>query len=179
MLTQFSADGSDKTTLAEFGFPPRVYPIGRLDHDSEGLLILSDDASLNAALLQPKRGHTRVYWAQVENVPSEDALARLREGVIVEGRRTMPADARLLDDEPSVPPRPVPIRFRKNIPTAWLELTLTEGKNRQVRKMTAAVGHPTLRLMRGAIGAMNLLELGLEPGQWRELSDDEVDLLFD
>jgi 23S rRNA pseudouridine2457 synthase len=179
VLTQFTAEGSDKTTLAKFGFPPRVYPVGRLDFDSEGLLILSDDASLNAALLRPERGHTRVYWAQVENVPTADALKRLRAGVIIEGRRTMPADAKLLESEPDVPPRPVPIRYRKNIPTAWIELTLTEGKNRQVRKMTAAVGHPTLRLMRAAIGELKLLELGLQPGEWRALTPGEVDLLFD
>lgn len=179
MLTQFSADGSEKATLAGFGLPSGVYPVGRLDFDSEGLLILSDDARMNAALLKPEEGHTRVYWAQVERVPDAEALARLRAGLVVEGRRTMPADARLLDSEPLLPPRPVPIRERKNIPTAWLELTLTEGKNRQVRKMTAAVGHPTLRLLRVAIGQLDLFDLELEPGEWRELDDDEVDLLFE
>jgi 23S rRNA pseudouridine2457 synthase len=179
VMTQFTADGSDKQTLAAFGFPPDVYPVGRLDFDSEGLLLLSDDAALNSALLQPERGHTRTYLAQVENVPSEESLKALREGVMVEGRKTLPAEAGVLKEEPNLPPRPVPIRERKNIPTAWLELTLTEGKNRQVRKMTAAAGHPTLRLIRVAIGNLWLDELELNPGEWTELNADEIMSAFD
>jgi 23S rRNA pseudouridine2457 synthase len=179
VITQFTADGSDKQTLAAFEFPPDVYPVGRLDHDSEGLILLSDDSALNASLLQPERGHTRTYLAQVENIPTDAALKSLREGVMIEGRRTLPADAGLLREEPDLPPRPVPIRERKNIPTAWIELTLTEGKNRQVRKMTAAAGHPTLRLIRVAIGNLWLDELELDPGEWVELKPKDVLLAFD
>jgi 23S rRNA pseudouridine2457 synthase len=179
VLTQFTQpDGSEKETLSPFHFPPDVYSIGRLDYDSEGLLLLSDDAALNAALLQPSHGHTRSYLVQVENIPSEEALEKLRRGVMVEGRRTLPCDAELLPTEPELPPRPVPVRFRKNIPTAWIKLTLTEGKNRQVRKMTAAVGHPTLRLVRISIGALTLQDLHLQPGEWKELSADEITRVF-
>lgn len=179
MLTQFTAEGSDKQTLASFDFPKDVYPIGRLDYDSEGLILLSDDAALNAALLRPERGHTRTYLAQVERTPSEAALSKLRSGVVIEGRKTMPADAELMPDEPDLPPRPVPIRFRKNIPTAWLSLTLTEGKNRQVRKMTAAAGHPTLRLIRISIGQLRLDELGIKTGEWKQLGAREIMKAFD
>ncbi len=180
MLTQFSQpEGSEKATLAQFGLPPEVYPIGRLDFDSEGLLLLSDDASLNAELLHPDRGHRRTYLAQVENIPNAQAMKDLALGVMIEGRRTRPAEAQLLPGEPRLPPRPVPIRVRKSIPTAWIRLTLTEGKNRQVRKMTAAVGCPTLRLMRVAIGDLQLMDLNLEPGQWKELTDEQLQLAFD
>ncbi len=175
ILSQFTrAEGSDKGTLALFGFPPGVYPVGRLDYDSEGLLLLSDDARLNGALLDPSGGHPRTYFSQVEGVPDTDALEQLRRGVIIEGRLTLPAEARLLDGEPDLPPRPVPVRFRKNIPTSWLALTLVEGRNRQVRRMTAAVGHPTLRLLRAAIGELELAALGLAPGSWRDLRHDEL-----
>ena len=158
--------------LAAAGLGPDVRAVGRLDHDSEGLLLLTADGALSHALTDPGRGHPRVYWAQVERVPEEEALARLREGVSLEGRPTRPCQARRLA-EPDLPPRPVPIRFRKNVPTAWVELVLGEGRNRQVRRMTAAVGHPTLRLVRVAIGPLRLLELGLEPGSWRWLSPAE------
>lgn len=180
MLTQFTQpEGSEKETLAAFHFPPDVYSIGRLDYDSEGLLLLSDDAALNSALLDPERGHRRTYLVQVDNVPSAPVLKQLEQGVMVEGRRTMPAEARLLNEEPGLPPRAVPIRVRKSIPTAWIELTLTEGKNRQVRKMTAAVGHPTLRLVRVSIGNLRLAELGLKPGDWVDLTDEQVMLVFE
>jgi 23S rRNA pseudouridine2457 synthase len=175
VLSQFSPDGSDKTTLAEFGFPRDVYPIGRLDYDSEGLLLLSNDGSLNKLLLDPLHAHARTYLVQVDNIPTQDALTQLRRGVIIEGRKTLPAKAELLTDEPNLPPRPVPIRFRKNIPTSWIELTISEGKNRQVRKMTAAVGHPTLRLVRIAIGKLSLFGLGLAPGEMKLLSPEEID----
>src|SRR5262245_22459765 len=148
VLSQFTPDGSPNRALAEFGFPPRVYPIGRLDSDSEGLLLLSDEADLNERLLHPRRGHHRVYWAQVERVPDTAALAKLSLGPVVPGRKSLSCRAWLLDPQPEVPPREPPIRFRKNVPTAWIGLALVEGKNRQVRRMTAAVGHPTLRLLR-------------------------------
>lgn len=152
---------------------PGVYPIGRLDRDSEGLLLLGDDGALAHALTDPRAGHPRTYWAQVEGRPDARALAALARGVVVQGRRTRPARVRLLRGEPPLPPRPVPIRVRRAIPTAWLELVLGEGRNRQVRRMTAAVGHPTLRLVRVAIGPLRLLELGLAPGAWRRLTPHE------
>jgi 23S rRNA pseudouridine2457 synthase len=152
---------------------PGVYPIGRLDRDSEGLLLLGDDGALAHALTDPAAGHPRRYWAQVEGRPDAAALAALARGVLVQGRRTRPARARLLRGEPPLPPRPLPIRVRRAIPTAWLELELREGRNRQVRRMTAAVGHPTLRLVRVAIGPLRLLELGIAPGGWRRLTAQE------
>lgn len=178
VVTQFSQGDGENGTLADFAFPPDVYPVGRLDADSEGLLILTDDTRLNGKLLDPVNAHERDYWVQVENVPDESALSKLRNGVVVQGRRTQPCRAELFDGEPSLPPRTVPIRFRKNIPTAWLKLSLTEGKNRQVRRMTAAVGFPTLRLVRYSIGSFTLDDLDLEPGQWRELDHAEVKALF-
>lgn len=171
VLSQFTPDGSPNRPLADFGFPPGVYPIGRLDADSEGLLLLSDEAALNARLLHPKRGHARLYWAQVERIPTPEALEQLQRGVMVAGRKTLPCRARMLDPQPEVPPRDPPIRFRKNVPDCWIELELVEGKNRQVRRMTAAVGHPTLRLMRVQIGEFKLDSL--IPGQWRELTPAE------
>jgi 23S rRNA pseudouridine2457 synthase len=152
---------------------PNVYAAGRLDHDSEGLLLLTDDGALAHALTDPRRGHPRTYWVQVERIPGPAALAALARGVTVQGRRTRPAQARLLEQPPRLPPRPVPIRFRKSVPTAWLELTLREGRNRQVRRMTAAVGHPTLRLVRAALGPLHLSNLSLAPGHWRALRPDE------
>jgi len=171
VLSQFTPDGSSNRLLAEFGFPPEVYPIGRLDADSEGLLLLSDETALNARLLEPRQGHARIYWAQIERIPSSEALAQIERGVLVAGRRTLPCRARLLDPQPQIPPRDPPIRFRKNVPDCWIELELVEGKNRQVRRMTAAVGHPTLRLMRVQIGGFKLADLA--PGQWRELTPVE------
>jgi 23S rRNA pseudouridine2457 synthase len=155
-----------------------VWPIGRLDHDSEGLLLLGDDGGLAHRLTSPRFAHPRTYWVQVEREPDAAALAALADGVVVRGRRTRPAEVRRLRDEPALPPRPVPIRFRKQVPTAWLELTLREGRNRQVRRMTAAVGHPTLRLVRVAIGPLHLLALGLAPGRWRELTEPERRALY-
>lgn len=176
VLSQFTPDGSPNRTLAEFGFPPGVYPIGRLDADSEGLILLSDEAALNQRLLHPTRGHERTYWVQVERIPSVEALRTLASGVTIQGRKTLPCRARMLEPQPEVPPRDPPIRFRKSVPDCWIELELIEGKNRQVRRMTAAVGHPTLRLVRVTIGAF---ELGkLPPGQWRELSLDDRHLVL-
>lgn len=178
ILCQFSKEpGSEKRTLAEFNFPKNVYSVGRLDFDSEGLLILTDDARLNDALLNPKNRHERTYLAQVERVPSAETLVRLAQGVLVEGRKTLPCRVELLEDL-NVPDRDPPIRFRKNVPTAWLQLSLHEGKNRQVRKMTAAIGHPTLRLLRSSIGSLKLNELNLAPGQWTLLSNEQIALLF-
>jgi 23S rRNA pseudouridine2457 synthase len=176
VLSQFTPDGSGNRSLADFGFPKDVYPIGRLDADSEGLLLLSDEAALNQKLLHPTRGHTRLYWVQVENVPDAASLRRLEEGVLIQRRKTLPCKARLLKPQPDVPPRNPPIRARKSIPTAWLGLELVEGKNRQVRRMTAAIGHPTLRLMRVRIGEFELGDL--PAGTWKTLSPSERALLL-
>lgn len=167
VLSQFSGDGSANRTLAEFGFPPRVYPIGRLDADSEGLLLLSDEPALNALLLHPRRAHRRVYWVQVEGIPGEEDLRRLSRGVVVQGRKTLPCRARLLTPQPDMPPRQPPIRFRKTVPESWIALELVEGKNRQVRRMTAAIGFPTLRLLRVRMG--NFEAPDLAAGKWRSL----------
>ena len=175
VLSQFSKPtDSDRTTLLEFDFPAYVYPIGRLDHDSEGLLLLSDDGRLNQFLLHPSHRHTRTYLAQVERTPLPEALRHLQQGVMVKGKETMPALVELLEKDPELTDRPVPIRFRKSVPTRWLKITLVEGRNRQVRRMTASVGHPTLRLVRVAIGSLNLFDLHLAPGEWKRLASSEV-----
>ena len=177
VLCQFTPDQPGQHTLADFGFPPGVYPLGRLDLDSEGLLLLSDEAGLNHRLLDPSSAHPRTYLAEVENIPTPAALETLRRGGIdLKGHKTRPCEANLLDAPPALPPRDPPVRFRQNIPTAWLALTLTEGKNRQVRRMTAAVGFPTLRLVRVAIGRLALEKL--EPGRWRELTTTERALIW-
>jgi 23S rRNA pseudouridine2457 synthase len=176
VLSQFSSDGSANRTLAEFGFPPRVYPIGRLDADSEGLLLLSDEPGLNDRLLNPRRGHRRVYWVQVEGAPGAAALGRLSRGVVVQGRTTLPCRASPLEPPPDVPPRQPPIRFRKTVPDGWIALEMVEGKNRQVRRMTAAVGLPTLRLWRARIGDFEMREL--PPGTWRRLTDAEREMVM-
>lgn len=176
VLSQFTPDGSPNRTLAEFRFPKGLYPIGRLDADSEGLLLLSDEPGLNTRLLHPTRAHTRTYWAQVERLPDAPSLARLERGIPLQGEPTRPCRARLLDPAPDLPPRDPPIRFRKTIPTAWLELQLIEGKNRQVRRMTAAIGHPTLRLLRVAIGQYPLGPL--PPGAWLELTPADRQDIF-
>lgn len=171
VLSQFTPEAGHPA-LDGFRLPKGVYPVGRLDRDSEGLLLLSDDGRFIKRLLEPRFGHPRRYLAQVENVPDEAALDALRAGVVIGDYRTRPCLAERLEAEPDLPPREPPIRYRANIPTAWLRLTLTEGKNRQVRRMTAAVGHPTLRLVREAIGRLTLE--GLRPGQWREIGPDDV-----
>jgi 23S rRNA pseudouridine2457 synthase len=165
VISQFTSDGSRYRTLAEFGLPARVYPIGRLDADSEGLLLLSDEPHWNARILGPEDGHEREYWVQVEGLPGEEELCRLAAGVIVQRRRTLPCRVRRLDPAPLIWPREPPIRFRKSVPDCWLGLVLMEGKNRQVRRMTAAVGYPTLRLIRVRIGKVPIGEL--KPGAWR------------
>ncbi len=172
VLSQFTRESNWKS-LEDFGpFPKDVYAVGRLDAESEGLLFLTNDIELRHHLLDPKFGHPRTYLAQVERIPDESSLEKLRSGIRINNTLTRPADVRLLLEELDLPPRPVPIRFRKNVPTAWLELTLREGKNRQVRRMTGAIGHPTLRLIRTQIGFLSID--GLDPGQWRSLSADEL-----
>jgi 23S rRNA pseudouridine2457 synthase len=213
VLSQFTGDlprqcastagGSANRTLAEFGFPKNVYPIGRLDADSEGLLLLSDEPEWNAKLLHPRHAHEREYWAQVEKIPTPESLKKLEKGVLVQGRKTLPCRAWLLEPQPEIfpisvaaprqsavilsseqsaalyrdaatpkiPPRNPPIRFRKSVPDCWIGLELVEGKNRQVRRMTAAIGHPTLRLIRVRIGNFWLGDL--PPGKWRILAAEE------
>ena len=158
-----------KRTLADFVDVRGVYPAGRLDTDSEGLLLLTDDGALQARIAHPRHKLAKVYWAQVEGVPTEAAIDRLRRGVDLGEFTTAPAGARLIDEPPGLWPRDPPIRHRARIPTRWLELTLKEGKNRQVRRMTARVGFPTLRLVRAAIGRVDLAALGLAPGTWRSV----------
>ncbi len=174
VLTQFSGEGPTLATLGEF--PKEVYPVGRLDKDSEGLLLLTDDKSLNHQLLNPRFAHQRTYYVQVEGIPTPEALAQLQAGVTiqVDGKayRTKPAVAKLLEDAPTLPDRDPPIRYRASIPDRWLALTLIEGKNRQVRKMTAAVGFPTLRLVRYSMEKITLDGMGI--GEVRELSQEVV-----
>lgn len=179
MLSQFSREG-DRPTLADlFSFVKDVYPVGRLDADSEGLLILTNDKALNAALLNPANGHRRTYWVQVEGKITDQALRQLEEGVEfrIKGKShvSKPATARKID-EPELPPRNPPIRFRKNVPTDWVELRLSEGKNRQVRRMVAAVGFPALRLVRSAIESLTIE--GMADSDVRELSGEDLRLLM-
>ena len=170
-LSQFTSN-DDVPGLAKFSLPSAIYPAGRLDHDSEGLLLLTDDGGLNHRLTEPKRGHPRTYWVQVERVPDDETLKKLARGVTLSDGPTLPCKVRRLEGEPDLPPRDPPIRFRLNVPTVWLEMILTEGRNRQVRRMTAAVGHPTLRLVRAGIG--NLKIGALTPGKWRWVDRAEV-----
>ena len=204
VLSQFTGDGSANRALAEFGFPKNVYAIGRLDADSEGLLLLSDEPAWNEKLLHPRHAHEREYWAQVEKIPTRETLNQLQHGVLIQERKTLPCRAWLLEPQPEVipvtvaasrqsaaicseeqsaalcrdaatpklPPRNPPIRFRKSVPDCWIGLELIEGKNRQVRRMTAAIGHPTLRLLRVRIGNFRLGDL--PAGQWRALSAEEI-----
>ena len=166
VICQFSPDGG-KATLADFVDVRDVYPAGRLDTDSEGLLVLTNDGVLQARITDPRHKLEKTYWAQVEGVPTEEALEKLREGVTLQDGLTRPATARIIP-APQLWDRDPPIRMRKAIPTAWIEVAIGEGRNRQVRRMTAAVGLPTLRLVRVRIGPWGLD--GLEPGQWREAS---------
>jgi 23S rRNA pseudouridine2457 synthase len=203
VLSQFTGDGSPNRPLAEFGFPKNVYAIGRLDADSEGLLLLSDEAKWNEMLLHPRHAHEREYWAQVEKIPAREALDKLQRGLLIQGHQTLPCRAWLLEPQPEVirwgetpvepgayqiattargdarptmvSPRVPPIRFRKSVPDCWIGLELVEGKNRQVRRMTAAIGHPTLRLVRVRIGNFWLGEL--PPGKWQILSAEQTKLV--
>jgi 23S rRNA pseudouridine2457 synthase len=165
-------DPKGRPTLADYVAIPGVYAAGRLDLDSEGLMLLTSDGTLAHYITDPRHKLPKVYLAQVERIPSDDALGQLRRGIMLNGTRTRSAEVEVLSAVPKLPDRPVPIRFRKSVPTAWLKITLREGLNRQVRRMTAAVGHPTLRLMRIAIGTVMLGDL--QPGQWRELTSAEL-----
>ena len=165
VLCQFTGDGA-RPTLKEFVDVPHVYPAGRLDTDSEGLVVLTADGALQARIAHPKHKLEKTYWVQVEGIPTDAQLERLARGVDVDGVPTRPASARAIIEPPGLWPRDPPIRVRKSIPTAWLELVISEGRNRQVRKMTAAVGLPTLRLVRWAVGPWTLE--GLAPGAWRD-----------
>jgi 23S rRNA pseudouridine2457 synthase len=173
VLCQFTPDQPGQRTLAEFGFPAGVYPVGRLDMDSEGMLLLSDEPGFNNRLLDPKTAHPRTYLVQVEGNPTPEAIARLSKGgLTIQSYQTRPCKVRLLKNEPKVTPRDPPVRFRAAIPTSWLEMQLIEGKNRQVRKMTASVGFPTLRLIRLSIGNLDGSEIS--QGEWRALNSAEI-----
>ncbi len=176
VLSQFTPDGSPHRPLADFKFPRDVYPLGRLDAESEGLLLLSDEPFLNKKLLAPEHAHSRTYWAQIERIPTRDDLDQLEKGIVIGKTKTLPCRAWLLDPQPFIAARNPPIRFRKNVPDCWLALSLIEGKNHQVRRMTAAIGHPTLRLIRVRIGEFDLG--GIMPGQWRELTTGERARIF-
>ena len=171
VLTQFT-DESGRATLKQFVPLPSLYPVGRLDRDSEGLILLTDDGRLAHRLTDPRFEHPKTYLVQVEGLPTPEALDALRGGLVLNDGPTRPAVVTLLGAEPDLPERPVPIRFRKNVPTSWLRLTIREGRNRQVRRMTAAVGLPTLRLVRVAVGPISLGDLA--PGEWRDLTADEA-----
>lgn len=175
VLSKFT-DSEGRQTLADFVDEPGVYPAGRLDMDSEGLILLTSDGGLAHRLTSPFHHVSKTYWVQVERIPAESALMQLRQGVLVKGKRTRQAAVELLQEEPTVHPRPVPIRFRKSVPTAWLRMEIQEGMNRQIRHMTAQVGHPTLRIIRVAIGPIRLGSL--LPGQWRWLREEELRGLF-
>ena len=171
VLCQFT-DAEGRATLKAFVTIAGIYPVGRLDRDSEGLLLLTDDGPLAHRLTDPRYDHPRTYLVQVERIPDDRALEALRQGVVLSDGPTRPAEVEHLPEPPTLPERSVPIRFRKNVPTAWLRMIIREGRNRQVRRMTAAVGHPTLRLVRVAVGPISLADLA--PGQWRELSEMEL-----
>jgi 23S rRNA pseudouridine2457 synthase len=175
VLSQFTQESPKHRTLKEFINIPDIYPVGRLDWDSEGLLLLTNDGRLQHRLSHPKFGHERTYWVQVERIPDDQAINKLCTGVDIQDYRTRPAQVKLLPEGLEVSDRTPPIRFRKNVPTAWLEMTLREGKNRQVRRMTAAVGFPTLRLIRVSITQIKLD--GLQSGQWRDLTPLEINNL--
>lgn len=171
VLSQFTDKGteaSERQTLSDFIDVPKVYAAGRLDRDSEGLLLLTDDGKLQNRIANPKAKMSKCYWAQVEGVPDDDALAALRNGVELKDGKTRPAKVNRIDEPPNLWPRTPPIRFRKNVPDSWIEMTITEGRNRQVRRMTAAVGHPTLRLIRYRVGSWTID--GLSSGEWMDAS---------
>lgn len=170
VLCQFTTD-DDTPTLADFGLPKEVYPAGRLDKDSEGLLFLTDDGVFNQKVANPKSNKEKTYWVQVEKIPTQPDLNKLMRGVRIKDYTTKPCSAQIIDP-PSIPDRVPPIRERKTVPTSWLEIKVSEGKNRQVRRMTAAIGYPTLRLIRVAIGKLQIK--GLNPGDWKEVTKEEV-----
>lgn len=171
VLSQFTPEDGAKS-LAEFGLPKDVYPAGRLDKDSEGLLLLTDDGPLIEKLLNPKNEKPKTYWVLVERVPTEEELQKMRDGLKIEDYTTRPCQVKILDPQPDVPPRDPPVRFRKTVQDIWIEVRIVEGKNRQVRKMTAAIGHPTLRLIRMKMANLDLS--GLSPGEWMEIPKSEI-----
>lgn len=170
VLTQFTGEEGDRT-LADFNLPKNVYAAGRLDKDSEGLLILTDDGVFNQKLTNPKSEKMKTYCVQVENIPSEESLSQMRKGLKIKDYTTKPCQVKMIED-PGLEERVPPIRERKSIPTCWLEIRISEGKNRQVRRMTAKIGHPTLRLVRVAMGKLTLQ--GLKQGEWREVQKSEI-----
>lgn len=171
VLSQFTPEDGARS-LAEFDLPKGVYPAGRLDKDSEGLLLLTDDGPLIEQLLNPRHQKPKTYWALVERVPDEAALQRMRDGLRIEDYTTLPCEVKLLEPQPQVEPRNPPVRVRKNVTDVWMEITVVEGKNRQVRKMTAAIGHPTLRLVRRSIANLQLDDL--PPGQWKAIAREAI-----
>ena len=173
VLSQFTPEDGARSLL-EFDLPKEIYPAGRLDKDSEGLLLLTDDGYLIEKLLNPKSEKKKTYWVLVERVPSEEGLDLMRRGLKIEDYTTLPAEVKILDPQPDIPPREPPVRYRKTVIDVWLEIKIVEGKNRQVRKMTAAIGHPTLRLIRKKIGELELADL--KAGEWREISRIEIKL---
>jgi 23S rRNA pseudouridine2457 synthase len=177
IVSQFTREGPHEGLASVGRFPADVYAAGRLDADSEGLLLLTNDGRVIHRLTDPKFAHPRTYLAEIEGVPGKEDLARLEAGPTVKGRPSRQVEVKLLDGEPDLPSRPVPIRFRKSVPTCWIQITLFEGRNRQVRRMTAAVGHPTLRLIRNAIGPLSLGALA--PGHYRDLTEQELETLFE
>ncbi len=166
VLSQFTPEDGARS-LDEFNIPKNVYAAGRLDKDSEGLLLLTDDGPLIEKLLNPKSEKQKTYWVLVERVPTEEELNKMRKGLLIEDYKTKPCEVRILDPQPEVPPRDPPVRMRKTVQDIWLEIKIVEGKNRQVRKMTAAIGHPTLRLIR--VGILNLRLENLPLGEWKEI----------
>lgn len=174
VLTQFT-DEAGRATLKDFVKVAGIYPVGRLDYDSEGLVLLTDDKSLQHRLSDPKFKIEKTYLVQVDGIPSEEALLGLQRGILIKNIKTSPAKAKLLQEDPQVWERSKPIRFRKNLPTSWVEIKISQGMNRQVRRMTAAVGFPTLRLIRSSIGPLSLEDL--QPGEYRELTKEEVSKL--
>jgi 23S rRNA pseudouridine2457 synthase len=171
VLSQFTPEDGAKS-LAEFQLPKGVYAAGRLDKDSEGLLLLTDDGPLIEKILNPNNEKTKTYWVLVERVPSEEALEKMRKGLKIEDYVTKKCEVKILSPQPEVPQRDPPVRFRKSVTDIWLEIKIVEGKNRQVRKMTAAIGHPTLRLIRMSIANLELQDL--KPGEWREIRKEDV-----
>lgn len=173
VLAQFTSEEQVKN-LSAFNLPAEVYAAGRLDKDSEGLLLLTNDGALINQLLSPQFAHPRTYWVQVEGRPTEEAMKKLAQGVVIQDYRTLPCEAKILHPQPTMSERNPPIRFRQHIPTTWIEITLVEGKNRQVRRMTAAVGYPTLRLIRVRMNDLFLDQLNLAEGEWKEISKKDI-----